>query len=144
MNALRKLNMLIANAVATPQSAAVVALLARALMAWIFLASGYGKIGAYAGTQQYMEAMGVPGALLPLVIITEVGGGLAILLGFQTRLAALGLAIFSIIAGFIFHTADDPNQQIHFLKNMAMAGGLLAFFLHGAGPMSLDAEQRQS
>lgn len=113
----------------------------RLLMALIFVGAGYSKIGGYAGTQAYMEAMGVPGALLPLVIVTELGGGLAIALGLFTRLAALGLAGFSIISALLFH-ADfkDQMQQILFMKNLAMAGGFLFLVGNGPGPLSLDAK----
>jgi len=111
----------------------------RVLMAIIFVMAGVGKIADYAGTQGYMEMMGVPGALLPLVIITEVGGGLAIILGFQTRLVALALAGFSVISAIIFH-ADfgDQTQMIMFLKNIAIAGGFMFLVAHGAGAYSLD------
>lgn len=144
MNIFQKTNLGVASALETPALRGIVSLAARFLMAYIFLVSGYGKITGYEGTIAYMESMGVPGNLLPLVIIAELGGGLALLLGFQARLAALGLAIFSVAAAFIFHSADDMNQQIHFMKNLAMAGGLLAFFLHGAGRFSLDAEHTAS
>lgn len=143
MNFFLKINLAIARTLEQPAVEGLVAVAARVLMAHIFLISGYGKIIGYEGTVGYMESMGVPGGLLPLVIIVEVGGGLALLLGFQARLAALGLAVFSVLAAFIFHTADDMNQQIHFMKNVAMAGGLLAFFLHGAGPFSLDADDQK-
>lgn len=112
----------------------------RILLAFLFIMAGYGKIGGYAGTQGYMEAMGVPGALLPLVIVTELGGGLLILLGLGTRLAAVALAGFSILAAVLFHfKPDDQMQMILFMKNFAIAGGLLVLFAHGAGALSLDA-----
>ncbi|MBO6827149.1 MAG: DoxX family protein, partial [Sneathiella sp.] len=69
----------------------IVGLVGRILLAALFIPAGYSKIGGYEGTQGYMEAMGVPGSLLPLVILAELGGGIALLLGFQARLAALGL-----------------------------------------------------
>lgn len=124
-----------------PSLNAATTLLARALLALIFVLAGFGKIGAYEGTQQYMAAMGVPGALLPLVILAELGGGLAILAGFLTRWAALGLAAFSIVSAAIFH-ADfaDQMQQILFMKNLAMAGGFLLLAQNGAGAWSLDAK----
>ncbi|MDX1755739.1 MAG: DoxX family protein [Marinobacter sp.] len=143
MNFFRKINLAVAETLALPALGGLVAVAARVLMAHIFLIAGYGKITGYEGTIGYMESMGVPGGLLPLVIIVEIGGGLALLFGFQARLAALGLAVFSVLAAFSFHAADDMNQQIHFMKNLAMAGGLLAFFLHGAGPFSLDAEDQK-
>ena len=115
-------------------------LLGRFGLAFIFVVSGVGKLGAgYAGTQQYMEAMGVPGALLPLVILAELGGGLAIAAGFLTRWAALGLAVFSVASGVLFHyQSADPMQMISFMKNLAIAGGFLVLAAHGAGALSVD------
>lgn len=135
---LRKLNTTTAAWAETPGIASALAITARALMAYIFIVSGYGKVMGYAGTVQYMESMGVPGALLPLVIVLELGGGLALLAGFQTRLVALALAVFCVLAAVIFHASADPGQKINFMKNLAMAGGLLGFVLNGAGPLSLD------
>lgn len=114
----------------------------RVLIAAIFIISGLGKIGGYAGTQGYMEAMGVPGALLPLVILTEVGAGLLVVLGLWTRLSALALAGFSLLSAVLFHAnLGDQMQQIMFLKNVAIAGGFLFLFAHGAGRLSLDARR---
>ena len=115
-------------------------LLGRLLLAAIFITAGYGKIGGYAATQGYMEAMGVSGALLPLVIFAELGGGLAILLGLLTRYAALGLAVFSVASAVIFHSSADQVQQIMFMKNLAIAGGLLILVANGPGRLSLDAK----
>ncbi len=111
----------------------------RALIALMFVMSGLGKIADYAGTQGYMEMMGVPGALLPLVILTEAGGGLAVILGWQTKLAALALAGFSLISAVIFH-ADfgDQTQMIMLLKNISIAGGFLFLVANGAGAYALD------
>jgi putative oxidoreductase len=112
----------------------------RVLISAIFILSGFSKIGGYAGTQGYMEAMGVPGALLPVVIVTELGGGLLVLAGLWTRLAALGLAGFSIVAAVLFHfKPDDQMQMIMLMKNFAIAGGLLFLVAHGAGAFSIDA-----
>ena len=114
-------------------------LLGRIGLALIFVASGWSKIGGYAGTQQYMEAMGVPSLLLPVVIAVELLGGLAIVLGFATRWAALGLAVFSLAAGFLFHANfADQNQAIHLMKNIALAGGFLVLAANGAGSFSID------
>lgn len=143
MEFFRNINRSVADIVAIPALNSVLILAARLLAAWIFISAGLGKTGAaYAGTAGYMESVGLPGALLPLVILLEVGGGLALVAGFQTRLAALALAIFSIVSAFVFHSAADPMQQIMFMKNLAMAGGLLAFTVFGAGRLSLDAETR--
>lgn len=116
--------------------------LGRLLLVGLFLAAGASKITGYAGTQQYMAAMGVPGALLPLVIALEIGGGLAILLGWQTRVAALLLAGFSLVSAVIFHANfADQIQQILFLKNVSIAGGLLLLVAHGPGAYSLDSRR---
>ncbi len=112
----------------------------RILLALIFIISGWGKIGGYAGSQQYMESMGVSGALLPLVIIAELGGGLAVAFGLFTRIAAVGLAGFSLLAAAFFHTDfANPAQFISFMKNLAIAGGFLVLAAHGAGALSIDA-----
>ena len=118
---------------------ASLALLGRIGLSLIFIISGWGKIAGYAGTQQYMEAVGLPGALLPLVIALELGGGLAILTGAFTRWIALALAVFSLASAALFH-ADfgDVAQATNFWKNAAMAGGFLMLAAHGAGTLSLD------
>ncbi|MFZ2650578.1 MAG: DoxX family protein [Burkholderiaceae bacterium] len=116
-----------------------IALLGRVLIAAIFVSAGWSKIGGYAGTQAYMQSMGVPGALLPLVIAAELGGGIAIVVGMFTRLTALGLAAFSVVSALIFHAPVDAMQQIAFMKNLAMAGGFLFLVASGAGRFSVDA-----
>jgi len=115
-------------------------LLGRIFISLIFLMAGLSKLGdGYAGTQGYMEAMGVPGALLPLVIIVEIGGALAVIAGFQTRIAAFLLAVFSIVSALIFHNNfADQMQSILFMKNIAMAGGFLFLVAFGPGPYALD------
>jgi putative oxidoreductase len=113
---------------------------ARILMSQIFILSGYSKIAGYAGAQQYMAAAGVPGALLPLVILIELGGGLLLLFGFKTRWVALALAGFTLLTALLFHLKPgDQAQMINFMKNLAMAGGLLLFVRYGAGAPSIDA-----
>lgn len=124
------------NIINQPNTDVVLALIARVLIAYIFIVAGWGKISAYSATVGYMESMGVPGALLPLTILVEFGGGLALLFGFQARFAAFGLGLFSMITAFIFH--DGAQDSINFMKNFAMAGGLFFLMLHGAGKMSLD------
>ena len=130
-------NVVVKNIVAQPTLDSLFSLIARVLLAYIFLVAGWGKLTAYSATVGYMEAMGVPGALLPLTILVEFGGGLALLLGFQARFAALSLGVFSLITAFIFHGGAD--DAINFMKNFAMAGGLFFLMLHGAGKFSLDA-----
>ncbi|HFE38024.1 MAG TPA: DoxX family protein [Gammaproteobacteria bacterium] len=115
-------------------------LIGRILLGHIFLLAGISKIGNYAGTQGYMEAMGVPGMLLSLVILLEIGGGLALIAGFQARITAFLLAGFSIISAIIFHAnLGDQMQSIMFMKNFAIAGGLLFVTAFGAGAWSIDA-----
>lgn len=112
---------------------------ARLLLAHIFVMAGFNKIIGYAGTQAYMESMGVTGMLLPLVILVELGAGLALVVGWQTRWAALGLAGFTVLAALIFHNnLSEQMQMIMFMKNMAITGGLLLIAEHGAGAFSLD------
>lgn len=113
----------------------------RILMAHIFLLSGLSKLGAgYAATQGYMAAMGVPGALLPLVVALEIGGAIALILGVLTRPVAAALAVFSVVSALLFHhNFADQMQMINFMKNLAMAGGLLMLVRYGAGAPSVDA-----
>src|SRR5688500_15959931 len=96
-------------------------LLGRIGLSLIFIISGWGKIAGFDATQGYMEAMGVPGALLPLVILLELGGGLAILAGAFTRPIAVAIAGFSLLAAALFH-ADfaDATQFVPFWKNIAL------------------------
>jgi putative oxidoreductase len=115
----------------------------RVLLSAIFLISGLGKIGAYANTQAYMESQGVPGAVLPAVILLEVLAPLLLIAGWQTRLAALALAGFSLASALLFHLQpQDQLQTIMLLKNISMAGGFLIVAAHGAGRFSLDARGR--
>jgi putative oxidoreductase len=117
----------------------------RVLMTAIFIMAGISKLGAYTATQGYMESMGVPGVLLPVVILLELGGGLAVLLGWQTRISAFLLAGFCIVSALIFHANfGDQMQSILFMKNMAMAGGFLFLVAGGAGAWSLDARRQAS
>lgn len=129
-------NAVVKNLSQQPQVNAVLSLVARILMAYIFIVAGWGKITGYAATAGYMESMDVPAGLLPLTILVELGGGLALLFGFQARFAALGLTVFSLITAFIFH--GGAEDAINLMKNLAMSGGLLFLVLHGAGKFSLD------
>lgn len=118
---------------------ATLSLLGRICLSLLFIISGWGKISGYAGTQQYMEAMGVPGVLLPLVILLELGGGLAIATGLFTRWIAIALALFSVATALIFHdNFGDAMQAVSFWKNVGMAGGFLLLAAHGAGELSID------
>ena len=126
-------------------------LLGRVLIAWLFIPAGIGKIVGFAGTAGYIASKGMPmpNVMVVLAILAELGCGLAILVGFQTRLASWGLALFSVVSAVIFHAywsaqgADIAAQQINFNKNLAIAGGLLALSVAGAGAWSLDSSMRR-
>lgn len=115
----------------------------RILLAHIFILAGINKLGAgYSGTQAYMESMGVPGALLAAVIALEIGGGIALAVGWFTRYSSWALAGFSVIAAVIFHSNfADQMQVILFMKNIALAGGLMVLAAAGAGQLSVDNRQ---
>ncbi|SES94102.1 putative oxidoreductase [Nitrosomonas marina] len=118
-------------------------LTARILLAQIFFLAGYSKIGGYENTQGYMNAMGVPGELLPLVILLELGGGLALIAGWKARWVSIILALFTIAAAVLFHNDfSDQMQLIMFKKNIAIAGGLILLAVYGAGTYSIDRWQR--
>jgi len=111
----------------------------RVFLAIIFFMSGLTKMSSYSGTQGYMDAMGVSGMLLPLVIALEVIGGLAIIIGWKTKLVALALATFSISSAMIFHADfSDQMQMGMFMKNVAIAGGFLMLVAQGPGAYALD------
>ena len=114
-------------------------LLGRILIAAMFIDAGVPKIGAFAATQAYMASAGVPGALLPAVIALEVLGGIALILGYRTRIVAMAMAAFTVLAALLFHGAPDQIQHILLMKNIAIAGGLLILAARGAGFWSLDA-----
>ncbi len=117
----------------------VIELAGRVLLGHIFLLAGINKISAYEGTAGYMEAMGVPGMLLPLVILLEIVGGLALIIGFKARWAAIALAGFTVLAAVLFHADfSDQTQMILFMKNWAITGGLLLVYVYGAGELSID------
>ena len=114
----------------------------RVLISLIFIMFGLNKLFNYGATAGWMEAMGVPSFLLPFVIILEVFGGIAIIIGWQTRWIALGLAGFSILSALIFHNNfADQNEMASFIKNIAIAGGFLFLFANGAGAWSLDEKK---
>lgn len=115
-------------------------LLARALLGLFFIYFALDKFAAYSDTAIYMSAFGVTGILLPVVILFELLAGIALLVGWQTRKAAVLLAGFTILTALMFHSDfTEPVQTILFMKNMAIAGGLLLFVAVGAGQHSLDA-----
>lgn len=116
-------------------------LAARILLAILFLVAGLGKVTNFSGTAAYMAQAGVPAIslTLPLAVVFELGGGLSILLGYRAKTGAAGLILFTILAAYYFHTDfSDMNQQVHFMKNLAIMGGLLSIAVHGAGNISMD------
>jgi putative oxidoreductase len=113
--------------------------LGRALLALIFILAGLDKIQGSAATASYMAQFGVPAVLLPATIALEIGGGLAVLAGFYSRLAAVLLALFTLATGLIFHGNFTDNIQLAlFLKNLAITGGFLLLFAHGPGAWALN------
>jgi putative oxidoreductase len=118
-------------------------LIGRVVLSIIFIQSGWGKIFGYAGTAEHMNAAGVPGALLPLVILVELGGGLCVLFGLFTRYAAIALAGFCVLAAYFFHyQPGDMMQMINFVKNITIAGGFLVLAGSGPGALALDNLRR--
>ena len=114
-------------------------LIGRVVLSIIFIQASWSKIFGYAGTVEHMNAAGVPGALLPLVILTELGGGLCVLLGLFTHYAAIALAGFCVLAGYLFHfQPGDMGQMINFMKNITIAGGFLVLAGSGPGALALD------
>ena len=112
----------------------LVSLVARILLSAIFVTAGINKVSGYTGTQAYMEAHGLPGALLPAVIALEVIGGIAVLLGIFSRYAGVALAAFCLAAAAVFHRDfADQMQVTNFMKNVCMAGGFLLLFANGPG-----------
>ncbi len=119
--------------------------LGRMMLALIFILAGVGKIMDPAGTMGYMQSAGLPTILLWPTIALEVLGGLAVAVGFKTRYAAFALAAFSILAAIIFHTNfADQMQMILFLKNIAMAGGLLLLAVGARTAYSMDNRRTQT
>ena len=124
-------------------------LLGRLLLAALFLPAGISKLTGFSGTVGYISSVGLPlpevGAALALIV--EIGGGLALIAGFGTRLAALALAMFTLVASFFFHNywgvAAEQQfvQQLLFFKNIAVAGGLFTLAAFGAGAWSVDARR---
>ncbi|WP_312129471.1 DoxX family protein [Diaphorobacter nitroreducens] len=122
------------------------ALVGRILIALLFIPAGFGKISGFAGTVGYATSVGMPMPTVAVAVglLIELLGGLALLFGFGTRIAALALAVFTLAASFFFHAywalpADQQMmQQLLFFKNVAVTGGLLAFAAFGAGAWSVD------
>lgn len=121
----------------------------RLLLVALFLPAGIGKLTGFAGTVGYISSVGLPLPSLAaaLAAVVEIGGALALLFGFGTRIAALALAGFTLVASFFFHAywavpADQAfMQQLLFFKNIAVTGGLLVLAAHGAAGWSMDARR---
>jgi len=121
----------------------VVELLGRVLLAALFLQDGWIVLNNYSGTAEYLMQHGVPSVLLPLALLLQVGGGVMVVLGYWTRPAALALALFCLSTAVIFHGfSADFNEQIHFWKDLALAGGFLVLLANGARPLSIDHLRR--
>ena len=126
------------------------ALIGRALLALLFIPAGFFKLTGFAGTVGYIASKGVPMPELAAAagVGVELGLGLLVLVGFQTRWAALGMALFTLIISFIFHNFwGVPAEQVmaqskQFFKNMAIVGGLLTVAAWGAGAWSVDGARR--
>jgi len=119
-------------------------LIARILMCILFIWAGWGKIQFFDAQLGRFAGIGIPlpAIVLPLTILLEIGGGILILIGYQTRIVALALAIFSVLAALLAHlNFGDLNQTIHFLKNLVIAGGFLSLMVAGAGAYSLDGRK---
>ena len=120
----------------------VLMLAGRVLLAAIFIQGGFGKLMSMEGSIAYITSAGLPAPMAAywVAVIVELGGGLAILLGFQTFLASLALALFCLVTGFAVHLQPgNAGQMISFWKNVAIAGGFLQLAANGAGLLSLDA-----
>lgn len=125
-------------------------LVGRFLLALIFVLSGFGKIPGFEGTVGYIASKGLPFPQLAAIaaIVVELGGGIALILGWKARWAAAAMLLFTVSAALIFHNfwgvpADQAqNQMIHFMKNISIAGGLLMVIVNGSGPYSLERSAR--
>jgi putative oxidoreductase len=123
---------------AAPNAAAAAG---RVLMSIIFLLSGFQKLSGFSGTAAYMASEGLPAPELAalVAIVVECIGGLLVLIGYRTRVVGLVLAVWCIATALIAHNNfADPNQVVHFLKNLAMAGGFLQLAAFGGGAWSID------
>ena len=122
------------------------ALVARILLAAIFIMSGLDKIGGFDGTAGYIASKGLPmpQVLAALTILVELGGGILLVIGWKARWAALAIALFTLLAAFLFHNywsypaPQRMAEYLNFWKNLSMAGGMLAIFAFGPGRYSID------
>jgi putative oxidoreductase len=117
-----------------------VLLVARFLLGSLFLWSGIGQVQGYDETAIFLQRHGVIGGLLPIAIFVELAGAVLIIAGYRTRFTCLVLAGFCVVTALLFHANfADRTQVFHFLKNAAIAGGLLALHVSGPGRLSFDA-----
>ncbi|WP_438990007.1 DoxX family protein [Lentibacter sp.] len=117
-------------------------LVARIFLALLFIIAGLGKLGNVEGFAGFMASGGIPAILAWPVILFEILGGLAILVGFMTRPVALALGAFCLVSGLLYHfDPSDQNQMTNFLKNVALTGGYIALAIAGAGKFSLDGRK---
>nr|WP_026042740.1 DoxX family protein [Pantoea sp. A4] len=114
------------------------AVASRFMAVGLFFASGVDKIAHYADNVQLMATNNVPAFFLPLVILLEVGGGIAIALGFLTRFTSVFMAVFSVVAGFLFYQGYSHAHLMVWLKNISCAAGFLLLCLNGSGKWSID------
>ena len=141
MNTLAQDNSTVAGSSIAVMDAA--ALVGRILLAAIFVLSGISKLGAVEGTTGYIASVGLPfaDAIFYAVVALEIAGGLMLVAGLKTRLVALTLGTFSIAAAVVFHSDfGDQNQMIHFLKNLALAGGMLQVVAFGPGHLAMSRD----
>lgn len=125
------------------------ALVGRILLALMFVLAGISKLGGFAGTVGYIGSKGLPmpAVLAALTIVLELGGGLALVFGFCTRWVALAMGLFTLLVSVIFHNywamsdAMQMTNQLMFMKNMGIAGGMFMLAAFGAGALSLDARR---
>ncbi|MDB5971010.1 MAG: LysR family transcriptional regulator [Hydrocarboniphaga sp.] len=113
----------------------------RVMLSLLFLAAGFGKLAAPAATKGYIASVGLPAPDLAylIAVVVEVGFGLALLVGFRTRIVAAVLAAFSLVTAVVFHNHfADQNQMIHFLKNLAIAGGLIQLAAASQSAVGID------
>ncbi|MEE9331013.1 MAG: DoxX family protein [Methylophilaceae bacterium] len=123
----------------------MIQLIGRIMLALIFILAGISKMMDPAGTSGYMQSMGVPTLFLWPTILLEIFGGIALIVGYRTAIAAVALALFSIVAAVLFHSDfGDKIQMILFMKNIAMAGGLLLLATSGVTSYSFDSKKKNA
>jgi putative oxidoreductase len=125
-------------------------LVGRILIAFIFLFAGFGKVTGFEGTVGYIASKGLPLPQLAAIaaIVVELGGSIMLIVGWNARLAATAMFVFTAMTAVFFHnfwavpTDQAQDQMIHFMKNISMMGGLLFVVVHGSGPVSISKQER--